>query len=49
VCLPNGFGDAGLPTSTAFMWPALSEKTLLDLANAYQKETDWHRQRPPVG
>ena len=49
VCLPNGFGDAGLPTSTAFLGPALSEKTLLDLASAYQKETDWHRQRPPVG
>ena len=49
VCVPNGFGEAGLPTSTAFMGPALGERTLLEVATEYQKATDWHLRRPPVG
>ena len=49
VCVPNGFGEAGLPTSTAFMGPALGERKLLELATEYQKATDWHLRRPPVG
>jgi aspartyl-tRNA(Asn)/glutamyl-tRNA(Gln) amidotransferase subunit A len=46
LCLPNGFGENGLPTSLAFMGPAFSESVLLRLGNAYQSATDWHLRRP---
>ena len=46
LCVPNGFGDNGLPTSTAFMGPAWSEEKLVRLGNAYQSRTDWHTRRP---
>jgi aspartyl-tRNA(Asn)/glutamyl-tRNA(Gln) amidotransferase subunit A len=48
ITVPNGFGQAGLPTAIQFMGRAFSEATLLTIANAYQRETDWHRRRPPV-
>jgi aspartyl-tRNA(Asn)/glutamyl-tRNA(Gln) amidotransferase subunit A len=47
LCVPDGFGDHGLPTSIAFMGPAFSEETLVALGNAYQQRTDWHRRIPP--
>jgi Asp-tRNA(Asn)/Glu-tRNA(Gln) amidotransferase A subunit family amidase len=47
VCLPNGFGADGLPTSIAFLGPAFSEASLLRLAVVLQERTDWHRRRPP--
>jgi aspartyl-tRNA(Asn)/glutamyl-tRNA(Gln) amidotransferase subunit A len=48
VCVPNGFGENGLPTSFAAMGPALSEASLIEIAAAFQQATDWHRQTPPV-
>jgi len=48
ISIPNGFGQAGLPTAIQFLGRAFSEATLLAIANAYQSKTDWHRQRPPV-
>jgi Asp-tRNA(Asn)/Glu-tRNA(Gln) amidotransferase A subunit family amidase len=47
LCVPNGFGENGLPTSMAFVGPAFSEETLVSLGNAYQSRTDWHTRRPP--
>jgi aspartyl-tRNA(Asn)/glutamyl-tRNA(Gln) amidotransferase subunit A len=47
VCVPNGFGEHGLPTSLSFLGPALGETQLLDLATAYQSRTDWHQRLPP--
>lgn len=47
ISVPNGFGPSGLPTGIQFMGRALSEGTLIVLANAYQGQTDWHRRRPP--
>jgi aspartyl-tRNA(Asn)/glutamyl-tRNA(Gln) amidotransferase subunit A len=47
LCLPNGFGEAGLPTSIAFMGPARSEAKLVRLGRVLQKATDWHLKRPP--
>ena len=47
LCLPNGLGREGLPTSIAFMGPAFSERPLIQLGNLYQSRTDWHIQRPP--
>jgi aspartyl-tRNA(Asn)/glutamyl-tRNA(Gln) amidotransferase subunit A len=46
VSVPNGFGQDGLPTGIQFVGPAWGERTLLELANAYQSETDWHKRRP---
>ena len=48
LSVPNGFGQAGLPTAFQLMGRAFSEATLIALANAYQRETEWHRQRPPL-
>ncbi|HEX8721016.1 MAG TPA: amidase [Pyrinomonadaceae bacterium] len=47
VSVPNGFGQAGLPTGIQLVGPAWGERGLLELADAYQAETDWHRRRPP--
>ena len=47
LCMPNGFGENGLPTAIAFMGPAFSEDILASLGAAYQKRTDWHTRRPP--
>jgi len=47
LCMPDGFGENGLPTAVAFMGPAFSEPTLVALGNAYQAATDWHTRRPP--
>jgi len=47
VSVLNGFGQNGLPTGIQFVGPAWSERTLLELAIAYQSETDWHKRRPP--
>jgi aspartyl-tRNA(Asn)/glutamyl-tRNA(Gln) amidotransferase subunit A len=48
LCVPNGFGQHGLPTSLQFLGRAFSEATLVDLGNRYQKATDWHKRRPPM-
>lgn len=46
LSIPNGFGQAGLPTAMQFMGAAFTEKKLLHIAHAYQTQTDWHRRRP---
>lgn len=46
VCVPNGFGQNNLPTSIQFVGRAFDERTLLDIANRYQAQTDWHTKRP---
>jgi aspartyl-tRNA(Asn)/glutamyl-tRNA(Gln) amidotransferase subunit A len=48
LAVPDGFGENGLPTSMAFMGPALSEGRLAALGHLYQSRTDWHRRRPPA-
>lgn len=48
ISIPNGFGQAGLPTAIQFMGRAMSEATLIAIANAYQQATDWHKRRPPI-
>jgi aspartyl-tRNA(Asn)/glutamyl-tRNA(Gln) amidotransferase subunit A len=47
VSVPNGFGQAGLPTGIQLVGPAWGERELLELAVAYQSQTDWHKRRPP--
>jgi aspartyl-tRNA(Asn)/glutamyl-tRNA(Gln) amidotransferase subunit A len=48
LCVPNGFGPHGLPTSLQFLGRAFSEATLIDLGERYQNATGWHLKRPPL-
>jgi aspartyl-tRNA(Asn)/glutamyl-tRNA(Gln) amidotransferase subunit A len=45
--LPNGVGEAGLPTSLQLTGRALREATLLAIGARYQSLTAHHRRRPP--
>jgi aspartyl-tRNA(Asn)/glutamyl-tRNA(Gln) amidotransferase subunit A len=49
ICLPNGFGQEGLPTSLTLMGAAFSEELLLDVSYLLQGATNWHLQRPAIG
>ena len=46
VVVPNGFDDKGHPTSISFLGNLYDEGTLLELANAYQKETSHEDKHP---
>jgi aspartyl-tRNA(Asn)/glutamyl-tRNA(Gln) amidotransferase subunit A len=48
IAVPTGFGENGLPTSMQFLGRAFSEATVVAVADAYQRLTDWHRRRPPL-
>ncbi|MGL5096294.1 MAG: amidase family protein, partial [Planctomycetia bacterium] len=48
LCLPNGFGERGLPTGVQFVGRALTEGRLLRLGVEVQRRTDWHRKHPKV-
>jgi aspartyl-tRNA(Asn)/glutamyl-tRNA(Gln) amidotransferase subunit A len=48
ICMPNGFGENGLPTSVSFMGSAFSEDKLVQIGVGYQDRTDWHRRQPPA-
>ncbi len=45
VSIPCGF-VRGLPVGMQICGPHFAEGKLLNVAHAYQKETDWHRQMP---
>jgi aspartyl-tRNA(Asn)/glutamyl-tRNA(Gln) amidotransferase subunit A len=47
VVLPCGFSRDGLPLSLQIAGRAFEEGTVLRLAAAYEKATEWHRHRPP--
>jgi aspartyl-tRNA(Asn)/glutamyl-tRNA(Gln) amidotransferase subunit A len=46
ISVPNGFGQNGLPTGIQLVGPAWGERDLIELAVAYQSQTDWHKKRP---
>jgi aspartyl-tRNA(Asn)/glutamyl-tRNA(Gln) amidotransferase subunit A len=48
LSVPCGFDAAGLPIGLQLIAPAFDEETLLRVADAYQRITDWHRRRPPL-
>ena len=48
ICVPNGFGSRGLPTSIQFMGRAWEENGILAAARAYQSRTNWHTRHPRV-
>jgi aspartyl-tRNA(Asn)/glutamyl-tRNA(Gln) amidotransferase subunit A len=48
ICVPNGFGARGLPTSIQFMSRAWEENVAIAAGRTYQKLTDWHTRHPRV-
>ncbi len=46
ISVPCGFTRAGLPIGMQLTGPPAAEATVLRLAYAYERETDWHNQRP---
>ena len=49
ISIPNGFGQNNLPTGIQFIGPAWSEALVIDVADKFQKETDWHKKHPVLG
>ncbi len=48
IALPCGFGRGHLPAGFQIMGSAFEEGLLLDLGEAYQARTGYHRERPPL-
>jgi amidase len=48
LSLPCGFDGAGLPIGFQLVGPHLGEASLLAAGAAFQRSSDWHRQRPPL-
>jgi len=46
LSVPCGFDAKGLPVGLQLMGPHFAEALLLGVADAYQRETDWHRRVP---
>ena len=47
ICIPTGLGALGLPTSIAFMGPALSEASLVQMGIDVQFKLRFHERLPP--
>jgi aspartyl-tRNA(Asn)/glutamyl-tRNA(Gln) amidotransferase subunit A len=47
LSVPMGLGPRGLPLGLSFTGARFAEQTLLQLGMIFQRETDWHRRRPP--
>jgi aspartyl-tRNA(Asn)/glutamyl-tRNA(Gln) amidotransferase subunit A len=47
--VPCGFTPAGLPIGMQIAGRLFDEATVLRVADAYQRATDWHLRRPPIG
>ena len=48
VAVPCGFSSDGLPLSMQIIGRPFAEATVLKVADAYQRLTDWHLRVPPV-
>lgn len=46
--VPCGFTSAGLPIGVQIAAAPFAEGTLLKIADAYQRQTDWHKRLPPL-
>jgi aspartyl-tRNA(Asn)/glutamyl-tRNA(Gln) amidotransferase subunit A len=46
--VPCGFTADGLPLGMQIIGRAFDEATVLRVADAYQRATDWHTRRPPI-
>ena len=48
LSIPCGFSAEGLPVGLQLIGPALDEAVVLRAGDAYQRETGWHEQAPPL-
>lgn len=48
ISVPCGFDRQGLPIGLQLIGPRLGEETILRAAHAYEQNTSWHTQRPPL-
>ncbi|HKI97716.1 MAG TPA: amidase [bacterium] len=48
LALPMGFAESGLPLSMQLIGRPFGEARLLQLGDAYQRETDWHTRAPTL-
>ena len=48
LAIPAGFSDGGLPFSAQIVGPPFAEALVLRAGHAYQQETDWHLEVPPI-
>jgi aspartyl-tRNA(Asn)/glutamyl-tRNA(Gln) amidotransferase subunit A len=48
VSLPCGFTEAGLPIGLQLTGRAFDEATILRTADAYERDTEWWKQAPPI-
>ena len=46
IVVPCGFSREGLPLSIQIVGRAFDDATVLRLARAYERVTDWHTRRP---
>ena len=46
MTLPAGFTAAGLPIGAQFVGRHLGEASIVRVARAFQRVTDWHRRHP---
>lgn len=49
ISIPCGFTRDGLPIGLQLLGPWFEEPLLLQVADAYEQATEWHRRRPPDG
>jgi aspartyl-tRNA(Asn)/glutamyl-tRNA(Gln) amidotransferase subunit A len=48
ISIPCGFGSGGLPLALQIIGTPFDEATVLKVADAYQRATDWHLRVPPI-
>ena len=48
ISVPAGLSAAGLPLAFQLVGRPFDESRLLKAADAFQRDTDWHRRRPPL-
>jgi len=49
ITVPCGFAAAGLPIGLMIAGPRFSEARVMALAAAYERATEWHKRKPPLG
>ncbi len=49
MSVPAGFTPDGMPVGLQIIGRPFDEATVLRVADAYQRVTDWHTRRPPLG
>jgi aspartyl-tRNA(Asn)/glutamyl-tRNA(Gln) amidotransferase subunit A len=48
ISIPCGFSSGGLPIGLQIVGKAFAEATILNIANAYERNTPWQKRYPPL-